>query len=304
MKQPVHGYRFRLFLVSGLAVLLFIASASPTAALTNPTTDLEGVAVAVYGDDGVDRSGDSWLALAAMFEWMNASVTYVMASDIRNGTLDDYEIFVMPGGPAFTYRVFLQEDGMEEIINFVSNGGSYFGICGGAEFATTNHLGLHQGRINWGILGYGTGTIDMTLNVSSTGPDFSDMPEDFTTMYWGSGYFTNITNEVIPIARYDMNGLPGMIAFPYGHGSVFLSSPHPEFEEESDRDGTTSFDELDDPDSEWPMLLRVARWLLESSNVTENENTDSIFDSLLVYGTAIIGTAALVAIVAIYVRRR
>lgn len=30
------------------------------------------------------------------------------------------------------------------------------------------------------------------------------------------------------IATYESNGRAGMIAFPYGNGTVFLSSPHPE----------------------------------------------------------------------------
>ncbi|MHA1959038.1 MAG: BPL-N domain-containing protein [Candidatus Thorarchaeota archaeon] len=304
MKLRLFDSHARHAVTAGIALLLLAAAPFPSVAQTHSTTDLDGVAVAIYGDGGADASRDGWLALGAMFEWMNASVTYVMASDIRNGTLDDYEIVVMPGGPPVTYRVFLQEDGMDEIRSFVSDGGSYVGICGGSEFATTQFLGLHQGRINWGIAGSGTGVINMTLNVNSTGPDFSDMSETFTVMNWGSGPFTNITDDVIPIATYPQNGRPGMIAFPYGRGSVFLSSPHPEFEEESDRDGTTDFDELDDPDSEWPIMLRVACWLLDSSIVTDATDSDSFLDSLGIFGIAIGGTIALVVIVAIYVKRR
>jgi glutamine amidotransferase-like uncharacterized protein len=307
----MHTMKFRLFgsyvgysVIAGIVMLILSAAPLPSVAQTNPTTDLEGVAVAIYGDYGADASRDGWLALGAMFEWMNASVTYVNASEIRNGTLDDYEILVMPGGPPVSYRVFLQEDGMEEIRSFVRNGGSYIGICGGSEFAITEHLGLHQGGIVWRVVGPGTFLINMTLNVNSTGPDFSDMPDSFLTLNWDSGRFTNITDDIIPIATYPQNDEPGMIAFPYGSGSVFLSSPHPEFEEGGDRDGTTDFDELNDPDSEWPIMLRVARWLLESSIVTDDVDSDSTLDSFGIYGIAIGGTVVLIAIVAIVMKKR
>ena len=56
-----------------------------------------------------------------------------------------------------------------------------------------------------------------------------------------------------------------MIAAKYGSGTVFLCGPHPEYEENSDRDGISEFDHLDDPDSEWPLLLKVSLWLIEAS---------------------------------------
>jgi hypothetical protein len=54
----------------------------------------------------------------------------------------------------------------------------------------------------------------------------------------------------------------GMIAFEAGQGRVFLSSPHPEYEEGSLQDGTDYFDTMVDPDSEWPFMMKIAEWLL------------------------------------------
>jgi hypothetical protein len=54
-----------------------------------------------------------------------------------------------------------------------------------------------------------------------------------------------------------------MVTFEYGSGTVFLSSPHPENEEGNPRDGTDYEDELDDPDSEWNLLLTISQWLVE-----------------------------------------
>jgi len=55
-----------------------------------------------------------------------------------------------------------------------------------------------------------------------------------------------------------------MISYRYGLGSVFLSSPHPEFEENSDRDGTDNFDGFNDTDSEWDLMLEITRWLVDA----------------------------------------
>jgi len=75
------------------------------------------------------------------------------------------------------------------------------------------------------------------------------------------------------IASYEYNGEAGMVAFEYGNGTVFLSSPHPEYEEDDDRDDTTFVDYLDDPESEWGLLFRVSKWLVEASIVEPTGQT-------------------------------
>ena len=94
----------------------------------------------------------------------------------------------------------------------------------------------------------------MNTNQSSTGPDLSDFPDNFSTLYYASQFFTApYGTSFHRIATYDHNDMAGMIASEYGYGTVFLSSPHPEYEEDSDRDDTTFGDELEDPDSEWDL---------------------------------------------------
>jgi hypothetical protein len=65
-----------------------------------------------------------------------------------------------------------------------------------------------------------------------------------------------------------------MIAFEYEDGRVFLSGPHPEWDEDSDRDGDIGWDAVfDDFGSEWEMMLKVSLWLLENSGTTHTETT-------------------------------
>jgi hypothetical protein len=116
-------------------------------------------------------------------------------------------------------------------------------------------------------------------NRSSTGPDLVNSPDNYTTMYYASQYF--IPNEgvnVQVVATFE-SGKAVMIAFEYGYGTVFLSSPHPEYEENDDRDGTSDYDYLDDPDSEWDFLLSVSQWLIEASSDEPSSTTTNSVDT-------------------------
>jgi glutamine amidotransferase-like uncharacterized protein len=297
---------FALFLV-----LFLVSSTIPlgTSAQTQneEITDLEGINVAVYGGEGAVTH--CLRALASLFEWLNASVEIIHANTILNETLEAYEIVAYPGGNAFDYHVELGREGLNIIREFVSNGGSYVGICGGSTFACEQSLGFFNGsRGLTPYEGIGPYLINMTVNRECEGPDLSDLPENITTMYWGSVYFAPPEGlEIYPIASYGANGEIGMLAFNYGHGTVFISSPHPEYEEGSDRDGTVFCDELNDPDSEYELLRRVMVWLIEESYVTPESNntetttnsTDSGIVSIQILGS--IGVAAIIVVVVAFV---
>lgn len=235
--------------------------------------DLAGVKVAVYNGAGVMES--SRTALTMMFEWMNVSVEFVNASQILEGFLNDFDILVIPGGSESIACSELQYyEGVLKIQDFVNKGGSYFGICGGATYGA-NYLHLFNGSMR--PLSEPGSLIHMTImNVyqSPTGPDLSDIPESFATMNYGSQYFLpDYESDVHVIATYEYNNAAGMVVFKYGSGTVFLSSPHPEYEEDGNRDGTTFGDDLVDPDSEWPLLFRVTQWLIEDSSEEPIDST-------------------------------
>jgi glutamine amidotransferase-like uncharacterized protein len=262
--------------------------------------DLTGVKVAVYNGAGV--MGSSRIALTRLFEWMNASVVNVTASQIRDHFLNDYDIFVIPGGSETTCSSELESEGKQEVKDFIAAGGSFFGICGGATFGAT-YLLLFNGFMSPldepGLIIHMT---TMNINQSSTGPDLSDLPANFTTMYYGSQYFTPRWGASVHIiATYEYNGRAGMVAFSYGNGTVFLSSPHPEYEENDDRDGTSSYDYLADPDSEWPLLFRVSKWLVDASYVEPSGQTMTIDFPLIAIAST--GLVIVVLAVAVYYRK-
>jgi glutamine amidotransferase-like uncharacterized protein len=249
-----------------------VLSPTPTVAQVEHD-DLTGVNVGVY--DGSGEMNSSRIALVRMFEWMGASVDEVNASQILGDYLDDCDILVFPGGSEASYMIDLQYlTGIEKIQDFIANGGSYFGICGGSTFGART-LELFNGSMY--LVSEPGETIHMTTmftNQNCIGPDLSDCPANFSTMYYASQYFgPDAGFDMYPIATYEPGGRPGMIAFEYGNGTVFLSSPHPEYEENSERDDTTFGDDLDDPDTEWDLLLEVSKWLVEASIVEPSTST-------------------------------
>ncbi len=66
----------------------------------------------------------------------------VRAEEVREGRLSGYRMVFVPGGWASNKLDTLGEVGREAIRRFVSAGGHYLGICGGAGLATQDGLGL------------------------------------------------------------------------------------------------------------------------------------------------------------------
>ncbi|MFX0057412.1 MAG: BPL-N domain-containing protein [Candidatus Heimdallarchaeota archaeon] len=257
---------FRTLLI--IFIVTVILPFSIEFSLSQERYDLEGIDVAIYNDSGTEGITESYIALKNMFLWMNASVDYISVDQIQQDELKNYDLLCIPGGNPFDYEYALDTIGKNNIRNFVKFGGSYFGICGGSIFGTENFLNFFHGTLIAPLpeIGLGIQMKNMTINRNSDGPDLSEQPENCTTLYWGSGYFeANHMSQIIPITFYPENSESGMIAFKYGSGTVFLCSPHPEFEENTARDGTTRFDNYDDPDSEWDLMLQVSIWLVNMS---------------------------------------
>ncbi|MFW9919892.1 MAG: BPL-N domain-containing protein [Candidatus Thorarchaeota archaeon] len=270
--------------------------------------DLEGVSVALWTGHGALES--SVIALEYLFAWMNATVIPTNETHILNGGLEDIDVLVFPGGSTSSYSSSLGSEGKQLIRDFISGGGSYFGICGGSLFGTRLRLNLFNGSYIGPTAGEGTRMMNMSVNRESSGPDLTSEPETYELLYWNSAYFSadNMTG-IIPIVTYPSNGEAAMIAFHYGFGTVFLSSPHPEYEENDDRDGTTDFDYYDDQDSEWGLLLKVTKWLVDDSpepsttlppteSITDLSDRD-IPEVTIIY--TIIGVIGVIAIITIVI---
>ncbi|TFF94579.1 hypothetical protein EU546_04705 [Candidatus Thorarchaeota archaeon] len=278
--------------------------------------DLTDIRVAVY-DGGEDVSTEpresSAAALYWMFRWMNASVDVVNSSAIKQGVLEQYQILAVPGGYAYNYYLDLGYSGGNAIEDFVAAGGAYWGSCAGAYYACQEFEWTEYGDTGtyyYGLdlfLGRGVGPIagiadwpnyamtDVRLNTTNGLISFSEEPENHSIMYYGGPYFeTEGIEGIATIATYAYNDLPAMIAFEHGNGRVFLTGPHPEWEEDSFRDGCIWDNVLDDDGSDWDLCKQVSLWLSSSNGTTGG---DSLFSTVLILGIAA-GFCAIVLVVA------
>ncbi len=91
------------------------------------------------------------------------------------------------------------------------------------------------------------------------------MPEPDTAWilyYWGSVLVPDTGAEVTVLAGYNATDQLAMLAFNYDSGRVFLVGTYPEIEEDSDRDGVTFGDKLEDQGSDWELMKSAAVWCL------------------------------------------
>lgn len=280
-----------------VAVLLAVIGLALMPALTVKAQP--PVRIAVYSQHTpFGASLQSQGALKAMFEWMGAEVTDVYAADILTEgflTTANFDVLVMPGGYAVYYKIALGMDGVLNIRDFVSSGGGYIGVCAGAYFATEQFWWFgkyfdYDGTILGLFPGYGEGPVpeltpvfpepprpvdagflaDRCFNKKVTTridlvkghPITDSLPEDYLTiMYWGGPMFEEVEGVDVIGTYFAHEDAPAMVAFEYGSGKVFLTGPHPEFEEESDIDGQIFDNYLYDPESEWPLMQNVVEWL-------------------------------------------
>ncbi|MCK4256675.1 hypothetical protein KAX35_07285, partial [candidate division WOR-3 bacterium] len=177
-----------------------------------------------------------------------------------------------------------------KIIDFIQSGGSYIGICGGGYFASEKVIWQEQ-QLPMTPLGIFPGTakgpIDeivpfpdqevVKVNIADSNHPITQSEQDtmWILYYWGPIFIPNEDAEVSILGRYDRGDYPALIAFNYGRGRVFITGPHPEIEEDSDRDGVVfvdtvigdvtyrSEDELDDRGSDWELMRKATLWCLK-----------------------------------------
>lgn len=270
-----------------------------------PASALSGADVAVYNDSmaPIPNTSGAWQSGVIAIKRMltNLGFTY---EEINYHHLNDphlnfsalYKVILIPGGYAQWYNYWISRSGKEQIRNFVRNGGGYFGICAGAFFASDRIVwegvtydddagynvyeeltgydldlfsGTGTGPMNaiadWNKEGYNMTTFDFTTE-NTVLKGYKKPPYTEDILYYGGPYFTADSGANIEIlAKYRYNSKPGIIAFKYGSGRVVLSGPHPEIEEDSDRDGVTipREDSMNDNGSDWLLTKYILRWLMK-----------------------------------------
>jgi len=260
---------------------------------TNP---LSNVRIACYNGNGVME--EDLVIIPNLADWIECEYEEISGAQIQNGELDSFDVLILPGGDGVVYWDDIGAQGKTEIKEFVNQGGGYLGICEGAYRACEsavwtdapenlilgpeNFLGLIP-AVAWGPIfeiaerpepGWGMAEIDI---VNSTHPITDSSPETLTMYYQGGCYIVPDEGETLNVlGTYHATGEPAIAVAEYGQGRVFVSGPHPEVEEDDDRDGITFYEpegEPWDPESDWPLLRDAISWLCEIPNEEMNSQS-------------------------------
>jgi glutamine amidotransferase-like uncharacterized protein len=231
--------------------------------------------VLIYRGSGV--LSNSVISFEKFLDWKG--LTWTECDDIyveNNDLLQNFRVIYFPGGDFSRYVSEINNIGLQHIKDFIGAGGGYIGICGGSYFACD--------RVNWRgniydysldlFNGIGYGPIEeiapyihyvMTIiNIESSNPINQYEPISEDVMYYGgAAFYLEGNQDINVIGTYDRyNNDMGIINFNYGSGRVVLIGPHPEFEEDSTRDGVDFGEELDDNGTDWNLLWTCMDWLM------------------------------------------
>jgi glutamine amidotransferase-like uncharacterized protein len=250
---------------SGAAPLSLSKSAAPLFLTTT---------VGLYTDRG---TADACVTAAEkMFQWMGHAVERITADTINDDDLARFGLLYFPGGSSGPYQNDISSEGREKIRQFVGAGGCFIGTCAGALFAAErivwegeedlqNILALFPGTVVGPIPEiyadpeYGMCQVDLV----KPHPITDGEPDSLAILYYNGPFFEpNPGAGVDIVGAYQITGQPALVAFEYGRGRVFLTGPHPEWEEDDPRDAVSYFDRFEDRESDWDLMLAATRWCL------------------------------------------
>ncbi len=232
------------------------------------------VTIGIYADSGAAPACVT--AAMNMFRWMNHRVELMYVDDLNYGDLSHIDLFYFPGGNSEPYMRMISADGRNNLQDLIRDGRGYIGTCAGAMYAA--EVQTWRGRsYTQGLLGIFPGTaigpIDEIhpyptygmcwVNLVKSHPVAAGEPDSMWIMYyWGPHLVPNSEKDVEVVGRYAITGQKAFVTCRYGKGRVFLTGPHPEWEEDDSRDSVSSFKNFDDKGSDWPLMKSATEWCL------------------------------------------
>jgi len=130
----------------------------------------------------------------------------ITSRDICEEGLDKYDVIFVPGGWASNKIKALGDDGRIRIRDFVANGGSYLGFCGGAGMALQHNDGISLLPLDRKPTSVRVPSFSgkIKLHQEAAGhPVWNGVPEGTAFHAWWPGQFSAVDNEDIKVlARY------------------------------------------------------------------------------------------------------
>ncbi|MBR6057508.1 MAG: hypothetical protein IKP58_04990 [Victivallales bacterium] len=202
------------------------------------------VKVGLFLDRGC-RGNGTWQWARLLAHCPQLDLTFLDAQDIRDGKLNGLQLLVFPGGASKTQFAALKPAGVEQVKQFIENGGGYIGICAGSVNAMNR-----KGRI--GLLPYDSianapGKLaDLAVEFNEDNAKLLDIKPGRHIIRYNGGNVMKPTEptdnmgdaKVLAVfkssvssygrAPYNFMDTPAVILGRYGKGNVLASSVHPE----------------------------------------------------------------------------
>eukprot|EP00441_Pelagodinium_beii_P008479 CAMPEP_0197684958 /NCGR_PEP_ID=MMETSP1338-20131121/100213_1 /TAXON_ID=43686 ORGANISM="Pelagodinium beii, Strain RCC1491" /NCGR_SAMPLE_ID=MMETSP1338 /ASSEMBLY_ACC=CAM_ASM_000754 /LENGTH=218 /DNA_ID=CAMNT_0043266731 /DNA_START=179 /DNA_END=835 /DNA_ORIENTATION=- len=157
-------------------------------------------------------------------------------------TRENYDVVIFPGGRGDHQAAAVGKDGLEAIKAFVSAGGGYIGVCGGAALAITflKFFGDVQKEEPWD-----RGKGDVRVEITDDGHNSLQMSDRYRELWYGQGPIIATSRvpswvQVIANFRTEINykhteqttgkmlDMPAILSCSHELGRVLTTSVHPE----------------------------------------------------------------------------
>src|SRR5690606_22190401 len=102
---------------------------------------VEPIRVAVFADYGPDVV-DIYQTVRTLRGSTEITFDEIVASDIWQGALNEYDVIMFPGGSSAGEANSLKAKGRALLMDFIEAGGGYIGTCAGCYLATNRSDGL------------------------------------------------------------------------------------------------------------------------------------------------------------------
>ncbi|MBN1398962.1 MAG: ThuA domain-containing protein [Bacteroidetes bacterium] len=212
-----------------------------------PLLTFDTVKVALYIDDAVWPNCQS--NTKNKLKEIGLPYTVINKDTILSGGLLSYSVLLMPGGKPDLYEQNLGQLCATIIRDYISRGGGYIGICGGAFLAARTNVWrgwAGEPRVNYSYSGFlrifngiADGPIEdfaptyINSNCiikidSSEHPILKNLPASFSCVYDHGPMFVTDNDPNAVILGVSGQSKPMLVTTLYGNGRIFLSSGHPE----------------------------------------------------------------------------
>jgi len=252
----------KIFLVALLTIISCKKGLSTEPLTPGPdAAGLKGIHIGLYIDDGaagIDMVDSMLNKLGCFYSKINKDT--ILISNLSN-----YDIILFPGGDMWVYKNHLNATGVKKIKEYVQLGGGYIGICGGSYFAankiiwrgwadeprqyfTITGLGIFSGTADGPIEDYAPTYQDYNckININRNHPITTDIPQQIDYLYsFGPKFINTDSSNVSVLARSASGNNSVVLAVQCERGRVFLTSLHPEF---------------DNDKSSWTMIRNAILW--------------------------------------------